>query len=52
MAGMLAGLLTNLYVKFGTSIAWTWYVLIGSAVTVGTALLVSIFLREERVRNG
>jgi solute:Na+ symporter, SSS family len=52
MAGMLAGLLTNLYVKFGTGIAWTWYVLIGSAVTVGTALMVAIFLREERVQNG
>lgn len=52
MAGMLAGLLTNLYVKFGTSIAWTWYVLIGSAVTVLTALMISIFLKEERVQNG
>jgi SSS family solute:Na+ symporter len=52
MVGMLAGLIMNLYVKFGTSIAWTWYVLIGSAVTVLTALLVSIFLKEERVQNG
>ncbi len=52
MVGMLAGLITNLYVKFGTSIAWTWYVLIGSAVTVLTALFISIFLKEERVQNG
>ena len=56
MGGMLAGLITNLYVKFGTNIAWTWYVLIGSAVTVATALLISILLREElkeeRVQHG
>jgi SSS family solute:Na+ symporter len=52
MVGMLAGLITNLYVKFGTNIAWTWYVLIGSTVTVATALLVSILVREESVRNG
>ncbi|MCA2969670.1 MAG: sodium/solute symporter [Acidobacteriaceae bacterium] len=52
MAGMLAGLLTNLYVKFGTTIAWTWYVLIGAAVTVATAVLLSLFLNEERVRHG
>jgi Na+/proline symporter len=52
MAGMLAGLLTNLYVKFGTTIAWTWYVLIGAVVTVATAVLLSLFLNEERVRHG
>lgn len=52
MVGMLAGLITNLYVKFGTTIAWTWYVLIGSAVTVLMALLVSLFLKEERVQHG
>ncbi|MCX6607570.1 MAG: hypothetical protein NTV52_28820, partial [Acidobacteria bacterium] len=52
MVGMLAGLITNLYVKFGTNIAWTWYVLIGSAVTVATALLISVFLKEERVQHG
>ena len=52
MAGMLAGLLTNLYVKFGTTIAWTWYVLIGATVTVATAVLLSLFLNEERVRHG
>jgi hypothetical protein len=41
-----------LYVKFGTTIAWTWYVLIGAAVTVATAVLLSLFLNEERVRHG
>jgi SSS family transporter len=39
IAGMLAGLALMIYVRFGTSIAFTWYVLIGTAatVTVGAA---------------
>lgn len=44
VVGMLAGLILMLYVKFFTSIAWTWYVMIGTTVTfaVGwTASLVS-----------
>lgn len=35
MAGMVAGLAVMLYVKFYTPIAWTWYVVIGTAVTFG-----------------
>lgn len=37
--GMLAGLVTMLYVKLGTPLAWTWYVLVGTLVTfaVGAA---------------
>ena len=42
MAGMLAGLAVTLYVKFFTPIAWTWYVLIGSAVTFAVGWLVSL----------
>jgi SSS family solute:Na+ symporter len=38
MFGMSAGLITMLYVKFGTDIAWTWYVLIGTAVTFTTGV--------------
>ncbi|MDX1981786.1 MAG: sodium:solute symporter, partial [Bryobacteraceae bacterium] len=33
MAGMVAGLATMMYVRFFTPIAWTWHVLIGTAVT-------------------
>jgi SSS family solute:Na+ symporter len=33
MAGVLAGLATILYVRYATPIAWTWWVLIGSAAT-------------------
>jgi len=39
MIGMSAGLITMLYIKFGTSIAWTWYVLIGTTVTFLVAVL-------------
>ena len=38
MAGMVASLLMMFYVKQYTSIAWTWYVLIGSATTVAVGI--------------
>jgi SSS family solute:Na+ symporter len=47
MVGMVAGLLTMLYVKGTTGIAWTWYVLIGTSVTFGAGLLTSFVLRER-----
>jgi SSS family transporter len=47
MAGAVIGLLAMLWVRLGTSIAWTWYVLIGTAVTFTTALLVSRLLKEK-----
>ena len=46
-AGMLASLLTMIYVKAGTSIAWTWYVVIGTAVTITVALVASLFESKE-----
>jgi SSS family solute:Na+ symporter len=33
MCGMLAGLSITLYVRFFTPVAWTWYILLGTAVT-------------------
>ena len=47
MLGMACGLTLMLYVKFETSIAWTWYVLIGSSVTFLTALSASYFITEK-----
>ena len=41
IAGMVAGFAAILFVRFGTSIAWTWYVVIGSTVTFGFAVLCS-----------
>ncbi|MEZ5400492.1 MAG: sodium:solute symporter [Bryobacteraceae bacterium] len=48
MAGALMGLAVMLWVRLGTSIAWTWYVTIGTAVTFGTGLLLSFFFKEPR----
>jgi len=48
MAGMLAGLLAMFYVRFGTRIAWTWYVLIGTFVTFAAGYTASfLFGRDE-----
>lgn len=43
MAGMLASLLVMLWVKLATNIAFTWYVMIGTAVTLIAGLFVSFF---------
>lgn len=39
--GMLAGLVTMLWVKFFTPLAWTWYVLVGTLVTFAVGLAAS-----------
>lgn len=46
MGGMILSLLTMAYVKTQTTIAWTWYVLIGTAVTFVSAYLLSLILPE------
>jgi len=43
MAGVVAGLAAILFVYYRTPVAFTWYVLIGSAVTFGVGLAASIF---------
>ncbi len=40
--GMVAGLAAITYVRFGTTIAFTWYVLIGSSVTMAVGLAASL----------
>jgi SSS family transporter len=47
ICGVIAGLGAILYIHFYTPIAWTWYVLIGTAVTFGTGLVVSLFHGTE-----
>ncbi len=37
LVGMTAGIIVMLYVRFATPIAWTWYVLFGSAITFAVA---------------
>jgi SSS family transporter len=41
LIGMLASCAVMIYIRFGTSIAWTWYVFIGSAITLVVAGLAS-----------
>jgi len=41
LIGMLVSLATMLYIYFATTIAWTWYVFIGSVVTLVVAWLAS-----------
>jgi SSS family transporter len=42
LIGMLVSLVSMLYISFATSIAWTWYVFIGSAITFMSAWLASL----------
>jgi len=50
IAGMIAGLAIMIFVKGYTSIAWTWYVLIGTSVTFAVGNLAAFF--EGDKRNG
>lgn len=49
--GMAVGLAVMLYVRFATSIAFTWYVPIGTTATFLTGLAASSFLKEARVHT-
>jgi SSS family transporter len=44
---MLAGLALMLYVRFQTTIAFTWYVVIGTAATFSTGYVMSLFLKGK-----
>lgn len=46
IAGVLAGAATMLYVKLGTKIPFTWWVLIGSSVTFSVGWLSSFILKS------
>ena len=47
MVGMVASMLTMFFVKTQTTIAWTWYVLIGTVATMSAGYLASLILREK-----
>lgn len=47
IAGMLTGLGVISYVRFFTTVAWTWYVLIGAVVTFTAALIAGLFTRQQ-----
>ncbi len=47
MVAMAAGVGVNLWVRFfAPGVAWTWYVLIGTGVTVMTGLIAALIFRE------
>ncbi len=46
IAGVAAGVVVMLFVKFATSIPFTWWVLIGSAATFGVGYLASFVMPE------
>jgi solute:Na+ symporter, SSS family len=46
MIAMIAGLLLMIYVRAETQIAFTWYVVIGTAATFSTGYVLSLFLKE------
>jgi len=48
LTGMLVACALMLYLKFGTNIAWTWYVLFGSLTTLAVAGLASLFIKETK----
>ena len=42
LIGMLASMAAMIYIRFATNIAWTWYVFIGSLITLVVAWLASL----------
>ncbi len=48
LAGMVAGLLFLLGLKFATPVAWTWYVLMGAITTFAVGSLASLFDRSAQ----
>ncbi len=44
IAGVLAGLGAVVYLKFGTNVAWTWYVIVGSLTTFAVGSLLSLLM--------
>ena len=46
MIAMIAGLLLMIYINLTTRIAFTWYVVIGTAATFLTGYVMSLFLKE------
>jgi SSS family solute:Na+ symporter len=46
MIAMIVGLLLMIYIRLQTRIAFTWYVVIGTAATFSTGYVLSLFLKE------
>ncbi len=44
LAGVLAGISAVTYAKFGTTLAWPWFALVGSSTVFGVGLAASLFV--------
>jgi SSS family transporter len=51
MTGMAASMAVMFFVKTQTAIAWTWYVMIGTAATLFTGVAASFVLRNDAGRS-
>ena len=50
MIGMLCGFAVDLYLWLGTKVPWTWWVMIGAAVTFAIGLLISELTSTEKAK--
>ncbi len=50
MVGMVCGFVLNVYLWLGTKVPWTWYVMIGSAVTFAVGYSASLIFQSS-LRN-
>jgi SSS family solute:Na+ symporter len=50
MAGMACGFAVELYVWLGTHIPWTWWVMVGTAVTFTVGWIASILVGDSQAR--
>ena len=48
MVGMSSALMVMIYVRFATTIAWTWHVLIGTSVTFAVGWILGFVFRQEK----
>jgi SSS family solute:Na+ symporter len=51
LVGMIASIVVMLYVRFMTPLAWTWYVLLGSAITFLVAFAATPLFRKATARR-
>jgi len=51
IVGMLFGFIAELYIWLGTRVPWTWYVVIGTAVTFGVGYGGSVIMEKKAVNR-
>ena len=51
LVGMIASMIVMLYIRFFTTLAWTWYVLVGSFVTLAVAWAASFVFTKATSKS-